>query len=172
MQIIKHGQPTPTTVAAPRRPHITFDIYRPNRKFSKRTPPPVSFKVVVQSITDTPPDAYALERIFTEAAGVPLKLAVVQCGSLSFYSWLNLRINDVTVPLVPTSLVPSPTAAELAARASARAASAKPAAAATAAPAAPLEPPTTGAPAALEPPAAAAPDAAMAVDPPAVPTNV
>jgi len=81
---------------------IAFDVYRPNRKYSKRAPPPVSFKVVVQGLLDAPPDAHVSARLFAEAAGVPLKVAVVQAGAIIFYSWVNLQLPDVSVPLVST----------------------------------------------------------------------
>ena len=99
LRIIGPGAPAPAACASPR---IAFDVYRPNRKYSKRAPPPVSFKVVVQGLLDAPPDAHASARLFAEAAGVPLKVAIVQAGAVIFYSWVNLRLPDVAVPLVPT----------------------------------------------------------------------
>jgi hypothetical protein len=93
---------TAAAAAAAADPRIAYDVYRPDRSFAKRAPPPVAFRVVIQAADAPPPDAHATVRLFAEAAGVPLKVAVVHSGSVAFYAWVNLRLPNVANPLIPT----------------------------------------------------------------------
>jgi len=59
----------------PVRVSPTFQVYQPNRSFSKKSPDPVSFFVYVRS--EKPPDGREMRSLLDQAGGKPVR--VVNC---------------------------------------------------------------------------------------------
>lgn len=73
---------------------ISFDVYLPGTKYSKKSPGTPSHRIVVTRSTDSFPklaEVVSLQKKFSDMA--LLQFAVVDCGEIAFYSF-----NDVSLP--------------------------------------------------------------------------
>lgn len=68
---------------------LVFDVYQPGSNFRKSEPECPDFTVCVCRFCDPPPSLGVTSQLYKEANGVPVKFAVVDGGSISFYSLLD-----------------------------------------------------------------------------------
>lgn len=69
---------------------IVFDVYQPGLNFKKTDPGPPDFCITVCRFCDPPPSLAALTVLKKECSPVPLKIALVDGGNISFYSVLDV----------------------------------------------------------------------------------
>jgi len=69
---------------------ISFDVYQPGLNFKKTDPGCPDFCITVCRFCDPPPSLAALTVLRKECCPVPLKIALVDGGSVSFYSVLDV----------------------------------------------------------------------------------
>ncbi|CAH3184774.1 unnamed protein product, partial [Porites evermanni] len=69
---------------------VAFDVYQPGVNFKKTDPGPPHFCIAVCRYYDPPPSLAALSFLTKQCSPVPLKIALVDGGNISFYSVLDV----------------------------------------------------------------------------------
>lgn len=93
MQVIKNQRMTDTDSAKnsdQRSLQVAFDVYQPGVNFKKTDPGPPHFCITVCRYYDPPPSLAALSFLTKQCSPVPLKIALVDGGNISFYSVLDV----------------------------------------------------------------------------------
>jgi len=76
---------------------IDYDIYKTNTKnFKKSNPGLPDFRVVVCNIEDPVPSLYVMEQLSVLSGSIPLRICVVNQGTLNFFSIDSKRRNAIT----------------------------------------------------------------------------
>lgn len=92
LQVIKNQRMTEANDLSTKQQslQIAFDVYQPGLNFKKSDPGTPDFCVSVCRFCDPPPSLAVMSAMKKECARVPLKIALVDGGSISFYSVLDV----------------------------------------------------------------------------------
>jgi len=94
LQVIKNQRMTEGNCMEPSSAQqslqIVLDVYQPGLNFKKSDPGPPDFCITVCRFCDPPPSLAALTVLRKECSPVPLKIALVDGGSVSFYSVIDV----------------------------------------------------------------------------------
>ncbi|PFX19660.1 tRNA-splicing endonuclease subunit Sen54 [Stylophora pistillata] len=92
LQVIKNQRMTEANDLSAKQQslQVAFDVYQPGLNFKKSDPGTPAFCVTVCRFSDSPPSLAVMSAMRKECACVPLKIALVDGGSVSFYSVLDV----------------------------------------------------------------------------------
>jgi tRNA-splicing endonuclease subunit Sen54 len=77
---------------------VVYDVYKPGQKFKKSAPGTPDFRLCIASFLDEPPTLKDLRVLRLQAGRVPLRMALVDHGSICFYSLLDLSLPTFSAP--------------------------------------------------------------------------
>ncbi|KAJ7340265.1 tRNA splicing endonuclease 54 [Desmophyllum pertusum] len=94
LQVIKNQRMTEADCVEPssgqQSLQVVFDVYQPGLNFKKTDPGSPDFCITVCRFCDPPPSLAVLTVLRKECFPIPLKIALVDGGSISFYSVLDV----------------------------------------------------------------------------------